>query len=85
MREIFGTNRNVLFVLNDGEIQPMIEFILYAQEKQIESVGGDLVNAKRFDTIRFGVTPQVARDTARVLLEAADEAEQQSSKLSVIE
>ena len=85
MREVFGTNRNVVFVIKDGYAEPMIEFILYAQEKQIESIGGDMVNAKRFDTIRFGITPDVARETARVLIEAADEADKQAGKLRVEE
>ena len=85
MREVFGTNRNLLFTINDGYAEPMIEFILYAQEKQLESIGGDMVNAKRFDTIRFGITPDVARETARVLVEAADEAENQAAKVRVEE
>ena len=85
MREVFGKNRNVLFTIKDGYAEPMIEFILYSSEKQMSSIGGDLVMEKRFDTIRFGITPDVARETARVLIEAADEADKQAGKLRVEE
>lgn len=83
MREVFGNARNVMVTVreDDGELIPVIEFILYTQEKELTRVGNSYTDTERLETLRFAIQPNAARSVAENLLAAANAAESLAEKL----
>lgn len=86
MREAFGTNGNIMHVVDedDGTAMPVIEFIVYCRDKELQHVGDDMQNVCTLETIKFAIQPKIARKFAKVLCEFADKAEDQANKLNAM-
>lgn len=89
MQALICTARNISHIVrDDGEakkLESCIEAVLTTYEKEMDFVGGGIVNTERTKTTRFAMTPEGARNFAESLNRWADEADAESEALTYVE
>jgi len=83
MRVLFSTARNIRYSLVEDAIEPEIEAVLAVYGRHTEFVGAGVSQVEHCETVRFTMTLDAARKFSERLLEWADEAEKQATRLTL--
>lgn len=76
MKEIMGVDHNIILLLADKKLEPLVELIFVCIEPQhLCDAGGMMVRRRESEDVRLHAHPKSLREMAKRFLELADEAE----------